>query len=48
MVWTASQLKRLKELKADNTDINKNIQDAGGRNETFLVLDKELIRTLRS
>ena len=48
MVWTMSQLKRLKELKADNTALDREFQDAGERNKQFLKLEKELIKDQRS
>jgi phenylalanyl-tRNA synthetase alpha chain len=43
-----SQLKRLKELKADDTALDREFQDAGERNKQFLKLEKELIKDQRS
>jgi len=48
MVWTMSQLKRLKELKAGSTVLNRDFQNADERNKTFLILEKELIRGQRT
>ncbi len=48
MVWTESQLKRLKELKAGSNAINRDFQDTGERNKAFLILEKELVRVQRT
>jgi pyrrolysyl-tRNA synthetase-like protein len=48
MVWTESQLQRLKELKAGNDVFNKEFKNAGDRNRTFLEIEKQLVKVQRA
>ncbi len=48
MIWTISQLKRLKELKAGSTALDRDFQNAGERNNAFLLMEKELIKAQRT
>ncbi len=47
MVWTESQLQRLKELKAGHDDLTKNFTNADERNKAFLQIEKNLVKTQR-
>ena len=47
MIWTMSQLKRLKDLQADTSILDQNFQDPGERNKAFLIFEKELVKTQR-
>ena len=47
VTWTETQLRRLQELDASESDLNQSFQDAAARENTFQKIEKKQAQKLR-